>query len=384
METEKIYRLFSVAVTLAAITAAGAFVFFYWNQLSVLITARYFGQDGFKTYIPAVTDAGLLIIETAVFLFITNPLVLWYLERHGKKNQAKLILNLYNYLVWLVISVVLISIFFRDFGAIITSLGLIGFGVTFALQKPILNFVGWLTIITTNPFNVGERIEVQGMRGDVISVHTMYTRVQGTRPNAQTKSEQIISIPNEVILTNPVMNYSRTGGLFSDELVLSITYESNWRRAAQILEKVTAETITKFIKTQVPVTFAEKRAWQEAAKLLDEASKKIKRGFLRRTMNEQIELMKNAETQIAPPAPKPRIQLVLGASSIDLNVLYQTDLYSVRDTKAAITKALLEELEKTDDIEIAYPHLEIMRNEKTGRKHSKVRQLKDFIEPRGQ
>lgn len=216
-----------ILFTFTLILACVGFIVFYWNEIATLLIDRYFGQNGgISQHLPMLLDSGLLIAEGYIFLLVTKPLVKLFIERGGKKNQTNLVLSFYTYLTWLIIVIILLSTFFKDFGTIIASLGLIGFGVTFALQKPILNLVGWLTIIRANPFSVGERIEVNGIRGDVVSIHTMYTQIQGTRPNAQTKSDQIITIPNELILTNPVMSYSRMGNVFADDITVSVTYES--------------------------------------------------------------------------------------------------------------------------------------------------------------
>jgi small-conductance mechanosensitive channel len=380
MEKTKILNFISYTAFVIAAIIAGIFIFFYWNQISN-IALQIYGEkpSAFATILPKLSDAAIIILETIIFLFITKPILQKYLEHKGKKNQAKLIVALYTYLVWFIIIIILLSTFFKDFGAIITSLGLIGFGITFALQKPIMNFVGWLTIVMTNPFNLGEKIEVNNIKGDVKSIHIMYTRIQGTKADTNNKSEQIITIPNELILTNPVLNYSRNGGFYTDEITFSITYESNWRKAAKIVEEITEENVKKFVKTQVPVTFAEKRAWQEALNLLQEASKKIKREFLKKTVKEQINIMKTAESGNEIPVPKPKIRISLEPSSIGINVVYQTDLQSVADTKASIIKDFLEKIEKHEDIELAYPRMEIMKNENHAKKKYNNKQLKDFI-----
>ncbi|MEM4326747.1 MAG: mechanosensitive ion channel [Candidatus Diapherotrites archaeon] len=375
MNKEKLYQLSAIIVfSVASII----FLYIYYNQLVQLILDRYLGNGFLVSFFPALVDSLILIIETMLFLFITKPLVRAYFEKKGKSAQAELFVSFYSYFVWFFALVLILSTIFKDLGALIASLGLIGFGLTLALQKPILNFVGWLNIVMTNPFNVGERIEVSGILGEVISINTMFTRVQGLFKSSQSKNENIITIPNEVLLTNPVMNYSRLGGLYTDDVTISITYESNWRKARQIIESVAEETMRQFVKAQLPVTFAEKRAWQEALSLLQEASKKIKRGFLRKNVTEQIEIMKSAQQQSVSPFPKPKLLISLGASSIDINVIYKIDLHSVRDAKDFFVRRILEEFSKHDDLEFAYPHLELVQPsvEKNLKKNKK---LSDFV-----
>jgi small-conductance mechanosensitive channel len=381
MDKTKIWNIISYLTFAISALIVGLFIFFYWSQISNIVSQLYGDKPTFFSSIfPKILDASIIILETIIFLYITKPILQKYLEHKGKKNQSKLIIAAYTYIVWFIIVIILLFTFFKDFGAIITSLGLIGFGVTFALQKPIMNFVGWVTIITTNPFNLGEKIEVNNIKGEVKSIHLMYTRIQGSKADSNNKSEQIITIPNELILTNPILNYSRNGGLYTDEITFSITYESNWRKAAKIVEEITEENVKKFVKTQVPVTFAEKRAWQEALNLLQEASKKIKRDFLKKTVKEQINIMKTVESSNEVPIPKPKIHIKLEPASIGINVIYQTDLDAIAETKATIIKDFLEKIEKHEDIKLAHPRMEIIKNENKEKEHHSNKKLKEFLQ----
>lgn len=360
MDDKSIKKTFPMLVTLAGLASVIVFLFLYGNFITQLVLQHIFDGQSIASIFPAVLNIAELIIGTEIFLIITKFAISKYIAGDKKKHGTKIILKLYSYLVWCIVLIIIASSFFGNIGALLTSLGLIGFGITFALQKPILNFVGWLTIFLTDPFTVGDRIEVSEIRGDVISIHTMHTKIQGTRTNSHEKSEKKIALPNEFILTNPVINYSRMNEIYTDELTVSITFESNWRKAIELLEKATLNAQKKFVKQAVPKTKAEKKAFDEALKLLQEASKKIKKGFVKESVKENIGLMKSAETLVETDTPKPNILMSFGDSSINLNVIYQTDLRSIRSTKHEIAKSFMEEIEKTRDIEFAYPHMQIV------------------------
>ncbi len=354
----------SPAFRLFVAGAIAIFLYLYGSLLGEIITESFFNQEGsLQAFTPILINVAGLIVGTEIFLIITKFIISKYLENKGKKKEIKVILTLYTYLVWTLMGIFLASTIFKDIGALLTSVGLIGFGITFALQKPILNFVGWLVIVVTKPFNIGDRIEVLNVRGDVLAIHTMYTSVQGTRIDRQEKSEKIVTIPNELLFTNPVSNYSRRNDLFEDEATFSITMESNWRKAIEIAENVTMATISKYLKPNPPATIQEKKAWQEALKLLTEASRKMRRGTLKESVKENIGIMKTAETTMTE-IPKPNIQINLAASSYDINVLYRTDLRAVRTTKHEIVRGFLEAIEKRGDIELAYPHVQFVEPSK--------------------
>ncbi|VVC00331.1 Mechanosensitive ion channel [uncultured archaeon] len=355
---------------IAFLIAYGTFI---KNQLQ-----DFFGQSTeLQKVIPAILNVAFLAVGTKVFLIVSRLILSRYFESRGKASEAKVLLALYSYAVWAIATVIFLSMFFKDLGALLTSLGLIGFGITLALQKPILNFVGWLNIILTNPFSVGDRIEVNGIRGDVVSIHVMYTRVQGTMVDSHTKIEKIITIPNEIILTSPSANYSKIGNIFTDSVVVQITYESNWRKAIQFLEKAAEEGSKKFLPKDATMAKTGRRTWQEAIALLQEASTKLRKGFLKEGMKEKIESMKESEIQPAE-IQKPKATMALGASSIDLEVVYQTDLRSQRATENEIIRAFLEEVEKHGDIELAYPHMQIVYDDRP--KAGKNSRLAKWIE----
>lgn len=385
MDVEKLKKYYPLAISGVILLAIAVFLYFYGNFLYGIVEEQFLENKPVSTLFPVIFKTAALIAGTQIFLVISRFAITKYLELNHKKKELKVILKLFTYLVWAIVAIIIIMGFFEDIGALLTSIGLIGFGITFALQKPIMNFVGWLLIIFTGPFGVGDRIEVNDIRGDVISIHTMYIRVQGTKTGGhQEKSEKIITIPNEFVLANPVINYSKLGDLFTDDLSIGITYESNWGKAVEIVEKVALNTIKKY-RVNMPATKAERKSWQEAVKLLQEASKKIKNGLAKESVKENIDLLKsNTEAKAEVDTPKPSILLSLEDSSININVIYQTDLRSARVTRHEIVKGMLEEFEKTKDIDFAYPHMEIVASDKTKGVRKFDKSLLAFLDEKGQ
>ncbi len=365
VEAKKLRETLVLAAKAVFWLAVVGFLIFYGTFLRDQLLAFFSQSAQLQKAIPVILNGVFLIGGTEVFLLITRFIIGNYLVSRGREKETGVLLALYTYVVWAITAIILASTFFKDFGALITSLGLIGFGITFALQKPILNFVGWLNIIFTSPFGIGDRVEIAGIRGDVLSIHTMYTRVQGTLVDSHTKAEKIITIPNEIILTSPTINYSRLGDIASDSITVSITYESNWRKAIHALEKAAEEGSAKFIKNSGSATKNEKKGWKDAIDLLQEASTKLRKGFLKQSLREQIsQFGGGTESIYGTGQQKPKITMSLGASSIDLEAIYQTDIRSQRATRHEIARLFMEEAERSDDIELAYPHMQIVYDDK--------------------
>ncbi|MEM3091814.1 MAG: hypothetical protein QXD05_01635, partial [Candidatus Pacearchaeota archaeon] len=80
----------------------------------------------------------ILIVFSLTYLFIINTKRLFknYLERSGKsKKNIKLFLIVYEYCIWIIVIFITFSLILKQVGSLITSLGIIGFGLTLALQK---------------------------------------------------------------------------------------------------------------------------------------------------------------------------------------------------------------------------------------------------------
>ncbi len=142
----------------------------------------------------------------------------------------------------------LVSIWFDDPTRLTTALGLVTAGLAFALQKVVTALAGYVLILRGKTFNVGDRITMGGVRGDVIALGFIQTTimemgqppaVQSADPAMWVRSRQytgrIVTVTNDKIFDEPVYNYTRDFPYLWEELVLPITYEADRRRAEQIL-----------------------------------------------------------------------------------------------------------------------------------------------------
>jgi len=80
-----------------------------------------------------------------------------------------------------------VSIWFDDPARLATGLGLVTAGLAFALQKVITALAGYFVILRGQTFNVGDRITMGGVRGDVIALSfTQTTIMEMGQPPAPT------------------------------------------------------------------------------------------------------------------------------------------------------------------------------------------------------
>ncbi len=142
----------------------------------------------------------------------------------------------------------LLSIWFNDPKTLATALGLVTAGLAFAMERAVLAFVGYLIILRGRTFNVGDRIAMGGVRGDVISLGFMQTTImemgeppaeQSDAPSLWVEGRQytgrMVTVTNDKLFDSPVYNYSREFPYIWEEMKIPIPYRGNRRDAERIL-----------------------------------------------------------------------------------------------------------------------------------------------------
>ena len=140
------------------------------------------------------------------------------------------------------------SIWFDDPARLTTALGLVTAGLAFALQQVITSVAGYFVLLRGNNFSVGDRIQMGGVRGDVIALGFIQTTilemgqppsVQSSDPAMWVKSRQftgrIVTVANSTIFNTPVFNYTRDFPYIWEEVTLPITYTDDRAEAERVL-----------------------------------------------------------------------------------------------------------------------------------------------------
>ncbi|HEY2029709.1 MAG TPA: mechanosensitive ion channel family protein [Myxococcales bacterium] len=139
------------------------------------------------------------------------------------------------------------GVWFDDPAHLATFSGLVLGGVAFASQKLFQSLAGFLMIAFGRVFNFGDRIELGGVRGDVLDIGLLKTTVmemgvphsQQPNPNhwisARQYSGRVVTLANSVVFEEPVFNYSRNFDFLWEELQLPIKYDADLALAQKIL-----------------------------------------------------------------------------------------------------------------------------------------------------
>src|SRR5206468_11806218 len=130
------------------------------------------------------------------------------ITRHSHNKAARYnLIRLLRLVTVLIIIAIFISALFQNWYTAAVSLGLISLILGFALQTPISSFIGWLYIILRNPYKVGDRIQVNDFKGDVVEIGYLDTTLwefSGDYLTNDLPSGRLIRFPNTLVFQSGV------------------------------------------------------------------------------------------------------------------------------------------------------------------------------------
>ncbi|MBL7016806.1 MAG: mechanosensitive ion channel family protein [Kiritimatiellales bacterium] len=145
-----------------------------------------------------------------------------------------------TYIYTAILFLVVGSIWFKGIASLSTFLGLASAGLAVALHDTIANIAGFFFIEARKPFRVGDRIELDHVKGDVIDIRLFeFSIVEvGNWVDADQSTGRIVHVPNSMVMRMPLSNYHIGFEYIWNEVPVLITFESDWKKAKDILREV--------------------------------------------------------------------------------------------------------------------------------------------------
>jgi small-conductance mechanosensitive channel len=142
-----------------------------------------------------------------------------------------------------------ISFFTGNIKDLTIVIGLLTAGLAITLQELILSIAGSFYIFFVKVYKPGDRIEINGIRGDVIDVDSIYTSMMeiGEWVSSDNYSGRIVKLSNAFVFKGPIYNYSQDFPFVWDEFNLPIRYDSDIELAKKIVIDIAAETLSEYV-----------------------------------------------------------------------------------------------------------------------------------------
>nr|AHM02033.1 mechanosensitive ion channel [uncultured miscellaneous Crenarchaeota group] len=186
----------------------------------------------------------------AIALIIDILAARFFLKYIGIPRVRFIVSKIAGYVTYLIALIVTLAIWVEQAQNLLFAVGVIGAGIAIALQKPITNLVGFLVLLTTKPYSIGDRIEIDGEAGDVIDIGFFFTKMMeiGKWTKYDQFTGRIKTIPNSLVLEKVVNNYSKDFGFIWEELMIPVTYASNIKKARGIMVEAAQNQSGELIK----------------------------------------------------------------------------------------------------------------------------------------
>ena len=131
-------------------------------------------------------------------------------------------------------------VWFEGMSSLATYLGLLSAGIAIALKDPITDLAGWVFIVWRRPIELGDRVEIGDVKGDVIDLSAfMFTLLEiGNWVDSDQSTGRLIHVSNHRVFTDIVINYTRGFRFIWNEIPVLVTFESDWRKAKTMLNDI--------------------------------------------------------------------------------------------------------------------------------------------------
>lgn len=186
-------------------------------------------------------DLPRLLISTAVLVIavvVLQRLVSGYIRRNVESPdlRRRWLVRSRNGLV-LVLGLGLVMVWGEELRTIALSIVAIAVAFVVATKELILCITGTILKVVTRPFNIGDRIQIKELRGDVIDQNLLTTTILEVGPGKIThqRTGRMIVIPNAMFLSEPVINESYTHDYILHVFTVPFKRDDDWRGAREAL-----------------------------------------------------------------------------------------------------------------------------------------------------
>lgn len=211
---------------------------------------------------------------------------------------------------------------FADFlSGLGTVLAVLFAGIAIALQDVLKSVVGWLYLSSRSGIEVGSRVEVNGITGDVIDIGVLKTTMLeiGNLVYGRQASGRLVTVPNYMMLADSVLFSGIDNPFVWQEIQVVVTYESDWERAETIMRSA-AEDLHA-----------------EVAPELDQGFRRLERRYA-----------------FKYGALTPIVYVTMGRSGVELTLRYLIHVRRWRGSEDRVSRQVLRALREDPSISIAY------------------------------
>ena len=278
-----------------------------------MLSQSTFFPDGFD--INEVLEIAPLLVAAGLLLLAFFGLRSLATRSIGDSATRYRVRKALTYIGAVLVFILLLGTLSSRFAQLSVAIGAIGAATVFAMQEVIASIAGWIALSFGNFFKPGDRVELGGIKGDVIDIGLLRSTLMeiGAWSHGDQYSGRMVRVANSFVFKQPVFNYSSEFPFLWDEIQMSLRLGSDIDRAKDIVLKAAESQVGDY-------TARSESSWKHVAqRFLIEAA------------------------QLAPMAT-----IALTDGSIVCTVRYIVDYKRRGSTKDAITCRILAAIAESD------------------------------------
>lgn len=198
----------------------------------------------------------LIVVQAAASVVVTLVLALWVgaileerlMRMENMHTSLRAVMARLGRAVLILVAVLTsLSLVGIDLTVLSVFGGALGVGIGLGLQKIVSSYFSGFVILLERSLTIGDIVSVDKYTGQVTQINTRYTIVRSA-DGVETV------IPNEMLVSGPVQNYSLTDRLLRMTTRVTVGYQTDVESALRLLEE-TAARIERVVKTPGPQAF---------------------------------------------------------------------------------------------------------------------------------
>jgi len=271
---------------------------------------RKFFQLLDSTQFKVLASFGIILVSLAIRGILGRVIN----QKVTKLNAKYLWRQTSNYIATIFALLNLTVVWFEGYKSVLSLLSLVSAALVLANKELVGNFTSYFVIIWRGLFEVGDRIQIGEISGDVMDFGLLYISVAevGNWVDGDEPTGRIIKIPNHLVIIQTVANYSRGASSIWNEIYLRVSLKSDLRAVKVILEEVAELISHKLTPEEIKMHYEE----------------------------------------LLFPEHNPKVTIAIENAAVTFTLRYLCRFYKRRNTENIAWELILERLSKVENVEL--------------------------------
>ena len=185
----------------------------------------------------------LFILTVVIFAFfgVLKAIVKALYSRSDVSDKKKYFRNRMIKITLNIISIILVILLWgHRISGMVTIISFLSAGIAIAVKELIFDFFAGMYINMKKTFELEDRIEINGIKGDVVNIRTLAFEILevGDRVHAEQSTGRIIHIPNSFVFTYPLKNYTKAFKYIWDEVTIKVPLDADIEKTKEVLYNI--------------------------------------------------------------------------------------------------------------------------------------------------